>query len=216
VAHIDPRTDEIVLRIVYDGAPHAGKTTNVRVLHQSLLAHREGTLESPGSTDRETRYFDYRDFAAGYAEGRRLRCQVVSVPGQLEYARRRRYLLDSADSVVLVVDADPDELERSRAVVRSSIAAVRDGAVPLVLQLNKLDRERAMPLEGVAEALRLPPSTIAIGAQAHQGVGVVETFLTATRLASELVRDRARRGVLPEVKRPASSRELHEAMRRLE
>jgi signal recognition particle receptor subunit beta len=216
VAHIDPRTDEIVLRIVYDGAPHAGKTTNVRVLHESLLTHREGTLESPESTGRATAFFDYRDFMGGYLEGRRLRCQVVSVPGQTEHAQRRRYLLGTADSVVLVVDSDPAELERSRAVVRSSISAVNDPAVPMLLQVNKLDREGALALDGVLEALRLPLSTQVFGARARERVGVAETFLAAARLASESVRERARRGTLPALEAPASATELHAAMRELE
>ncbi len=216
MAHLDPRTDEIVVRIVYDGAPRAGKTTNVRMLHESLLAQREGELVSPGSSERQTQFFDWRDFAGGFVDGRRLRCQILSVPGQPELAHRRRHLLATADVVVLVVDADPAELDTSRAIVRSLSATLAQAAIPIVVQLNKLDLGGPSTVASVAESLRLPESTPAFGAEACRGIGVSDTFLAAVRLALEGVRSRLAQGSLLARELPASASELHASMRRIE
>ncbi|MBX3250862.1 MAG: hypothetical protein KF901_27030 [Myxococcales bacterium] len=104
MAYIDSRTGELVLRVVYDGAPSAGKTTNVRRLHDGLLATRPGALESPGTEGRQTEWFDWRDFFGGYLEGFPLRCEVLTVPGQAQRSRRRAAILTEADCVVLVLD----------------------------------------------------------------------------------------------------------------
>jgi len=105
VAYLDAHTGELVIRIVYDGAPSAGKTTNVRRLHEGLLATRRGELESPDSLGRRTEWFDRREFFGGYVEGLPLRCELLSVPGQRSLATRRAHLLVEADAIVLVLDA---------------------------------------------------------------------------------------------------------------
>lgn len=215
MAHLDSRTGEVVIRVVYDGAPRAGKTTNVRMLHESLLAQRAGELVSPGSSDRQTQFFDWRDFDGGFVEGRRLRCQILSVPGQPDLAHRRRHLLATADVVILVVDADPAELDRSRAIVRSLSATLGDAQVPLVVQLNKLDLGGPLTVADVAATLRLPESTPALGAEACHGIGVADTFLTAVRLALDGVRPRLVQGSLVSRDSPTNAAELHASMRHL-
>ena len=55
MACIDPRTDAIVIRIVYDGAPLAGKTTSVRALGERLGAGVVTPAEVEGRTGATTR-----------------------------------------------------------------------------------------------------------------------------------------------------------------
>src|SRR5690242_7464889 len=129
---VDRRTESVVLRIVYDGAPEAGKTTNLRMLCERLSLGRRGELRNAGGAER-TQYFDWLDVTGGYVAGRRLRCQLVTVPGQVELARRRRYLLDTADVVVFVADARPGASDATRASLDSLRGAMtsRD-AIPLI------------------------------------------------------------------------------------
>src|SRR5512140_1419107 len=116
--HMDARSGDIVIRIVYDGAAEAGKTTNIQRLFDVIPLQRRGTLASPGTTQRRTEFFDWLDFAGGFVDGRRLRCQLVSVPGQSSLLHRRRYLLETADAIVFVADSRPEQVEGNRDCLR--------------------------------------------------------------------------------------------------
>jgi hypothetical protein len=93
----------VVIRIVYDGAPMAGKSTSVRALGRGL----GGEVVTPAEVSGRTLYFDWLDYTGGLFEGRRIRCQIISVPGQATLAPRRRRLLESADVIVFVGDSTP-------------------------------------------------------------------------------------------------------------
>ena len=103
MAILDPRSDAVVIRVVYDGAPMAGKTTSVRALGRGV----GGVVASPAEVSGRTLYFDWLDYTGGLFEGRRIRCQIISVPGQATLAPRRRRLLESADAIVFVGDSTP-------------------------------------------------------------------------------------------------------------
>src|ERR1700761_5646260 len=110
MAILDPRSDAVVIRVVYDGAPMAGKSTSVRALGRGL----GGKVVTPAEISGRTLYFDWLDYTGGLFEGRRIRCQIVSVPGQAALAPRRRHLLESADAVVFVGDSTPAGLAADR------------------------------------------------------------------------------------------------------
>src|SRR5690606_3436832 len=90
------------LRIVYDGPPLAGKTTSVKALSQHVRGTRGFT--SPAEANGRTLYFDWLEFVGGEYGGKELHVHVISVPGQSELRRRRKYLIDQADAVVFVAD----------------------------------------------------------------------------------------------------------------
>jgi signal recognition particle receptor subunit beta len=198
--HIDARSGDIVIRIVYDGAPEAGKTTNVRQLASLISLQRRGQLKSPGTVGERTEFFDWLDFSGGFVDGRRVRCQLVSVPGQPRLLHRRRYLIDSADAVVFVADSRSATFGHAlrnisttlRMLERSSSGSdpVGASAVPagFILQANKQDLEGALPPAEVMLALGLEEATPVVGSAAATGAGVMETFILAVRLATDRVR----------------------------
>lgn len=215
--HYDKRRGDLIIRIVYDGAPEAGKTTNVRQLSSMLSLQRRGEVASPGSVGRRTEFFDWMDFAGGYLDGRRLRCQLVTVPGQSSLLRRRRYLLETADAVIFVADSHPLLVEENRdafASLRGVLERVSDTPVSIVLQANKQDRPNALGPSELAERMGIGARTPALGARAERGDGVKESFLLAVRLAADRVRALALRGAIasgaPEI--GESPELLHELM----
>src|SRR5690349_23457204 len=109
MAVLDTAAGEIVIRIVYDGPAEAGKTTSLRALAGSL-AQRTHTPAEDGSG--RTLWFDWMEYVGGRFEGYRIRCQLVSVPGQVELAARRRQIVLGADAVVFVGDSTPDGMTR--------------------------------------------------------------------------------------------------------
>src|SRR5690349_21561862 len=114
MAFYDARADAIVIRVVYDGLGTAGKTTNIDRIWEQFSAARQGDVYTPEVVRGRTLYFDWLELAAGRVEGRRLRCQVITVPGQLAYVQRRWELLRYPDAIVAVCDSDPASLRRAR------------------------------------------------------------------------------------------------------
>jgi signal recognition particle receptor subunit beta len=191
---LDGRSRDIVLRIVYDGAPEAGKTTNLQHLCERISLQRRGELSSPGTTSARTMFFDWLDVTGGYVAGRRVRCQLLTVPGQASRLRRRKYLLRSADAVIIVCDSRPECVADNQKLVeqlqRVLNKAIDANAPPvgLVLQANKQDLDAALGADELRDALELPPTTQAIAAEAHVGNGVMEAFTLGVRLAVDRVR----------------------------
>ena len=188
---VDHRTSSVVLRIVYDGPPEAGKMTNLRQLCERLSLSPRGAPDGAAGHDR-TRFFDWLDWldvTGGAIGGRRVRCQLVSLPGQIQLARRRRHILDSADVVVVVADSRPRAAPETNAALRSLARGLGHRAdVPLVLQANKQDLPDAQPPALLHAALGLAARVPVVAAEASGGSGVVETFMLAVRLAVDHVR----------------------------
>src|ERR1700761_5505029 len=152
MAVLDPRSDTVVIRVVYDGAPMAGKSTSVFALGKGLGAQVYTPVEVAG----RTLYFDWLDYTGGLFEGRRIRCQILSVPGQATLAPRRRRLLESADAIVFVADSSPSGFVSDRGDLGGLarvLDQIRDAPVGLVVQANKRDLSDAVPLDQIRTVL---------------------------------------------------------------
>lgn len=189
MAVISSTQDALVVRIVYDGPPMAGKTTSLRTLASKLGS----PVQTPAEIDGRTVYFDWLDYTGGLFEGRRIRCQIVSVPGQASLASRRRSLLETADAVVFVSDTTRDAITQGRSYLHSARVALgaREGpTVGVVLQANKRDHADALPLGELRAALDAPDEKVAIiESVATDGSGIREAFVFAVRLALDRVRE---------------------------
>jgi signal recognition particle receptor subunit beta len=197
MAILDPRSDAVVIRVVYDGAPMAGKTTSVRALGRGL----GGEVSSPAEVSGRTLYFDWLDYTGGLFEGRRIRCQIISVPGQATLAPRRRRLLEGADAIVFVGDSTPTGLAADRSYL-SGLQAVLDRLsgppVGIVFQANKRDHAEAVPIDTVRSMLAdLGLRVGVVESVATESAGIREAFVFAVRLALDRVRDLMRTGELP-------------------
>lgn len=218
MAVIDVERDAVVVRIVYDGPPYAGKTTSIRSLARSLGRAPVTPLER---ADR-TVFFDWLEYTGGLFEGHQIHCQIVSVPGQPELDGRRRALLQLADAVVFVVDSSTDErAQHSARYLRDvrELLARREGApVGIVLQANKRDLPGALPRDALRALLGADVAAMALTeSTAGEGSGVRETFVLAVRLAIDRIRaqmvDRPLEVGRPEVD---SAEELLALLNRLE
>src|SRR5262245_63298589 len=116
----------------------AGKTTSVTTLGRGLGS----AVVSPAEVAGRTVYFDWLDYTGGLFEGRRIRCQIVSVPGQAVLAASRRHLLRMADAVVFVGDSAPEGLEADFHYLGGLARVLESPAGPpvgFVFQANKRD-----------------------------------------------------------------------------
>lgn len=217
MAVLDRQNGCVVIRVVYDGAPMAGKTTSVAALGRGLGA----AVFSPAELEGRTLFFDWLDYTGGLFEGHRIRCQIVSVPGQATLAPRRRRLLESADVVVFVGDSSPAGFEADRrylGALSSVLHGLSGPPVGIVMQANKRDLPNAIPLAQLQEMLDGLQARIGIvESVATEGTGVREAFVFAVRLALDRARELMRTGDLPSA-RPQidSAQDLLSEMQRAE
>ena len=209
MADIDAERDAVVVRIVYDGPPFAGKTTSVR----SLARGFGRVAETPQEVDGRTMYFDWLEYTGGLFDGRKIHCQIFSVPGQPELDARRRALLALADAVIFVLDSSCAESVALGAVYVGQLAQVlreRPGApVGVIVQANKRDLPGALSREAMHELLGKDFARIALTeSEATVGLGIRETFVFAVRLAIDRVRVEMEEEELAQVK-PAISSAQH-------
>jgi signal recognition particle receptor subunit beta len=199
MAVIDRAAGEIVIRVVYDGPPEAGKTTSVRALAGSLAQPSVTPLED---ADGRTMWFDWMEYVGGRFEGCRIRCQIVSVPGQRELGDRRRRLLAGADVVVFVGDSGAAAYPRTLVYLdelRALLETTGGPPIGVVLQANKRDRPDAVPIDQVRAQLgRAGWSIGVLESVAADGTGIREAFVYAVRLALDRVRTLLTRGELPD------------------
>lgn len=189
MAVVDVKANAVVIRIVYDGPPFAGKTTSVRALARSLMR----TAETPAESEGRTLFFDWLEYTGGLFEGRQIRCQIVSVPGQVELAERRRALLETADVVVFVADTgDLEAVARSATAIREMVEMVQrenEPPVGVIVQANKRDLPTAVSREEVRAALGDDFTQTALTESvAEMGNGIRETFVLAVRIALDRIR----------------------------
>ncbi|HTV25263.1 MAG TPA: hypothetical protein VMG12_41500 [Polyangiaceae bacterium] len=183
----DPERQLLVVRIVYDGPPMAGKTTTLRSLARRLEARE---VSSPAEANGRTTFFDWTEYVGGLYEGRPIRCQIVSVPGQVELKHRRQFLLRSADAVVFVADTRASALPRSLAMLEELAPHCRGQEPPLgiVVQGNKRDADEALAAPVLRRMLAAIGPMALIETVATDGDGVREAFVLAVRLALDRVR----------------------------
>jgi len=187
----DSAADRIVVHVVYDGPAFAGKTTNLERLCSFFTEHRRSDLYTTQNAGERTVYLDWLQLEGGVVAGRKLRCQMITVPGQTVLARRRWHLLKRADVVVFVVEATRQGLDDARPMFEMVQSYCRELArdLPLVVQANKLDLPGALDAAAVAQAFGLERERV-VPAQANVGQGVRETAVIAIRAAANVVQRR--------------------------
>lgn len=191
MAVLDQEQGTVVVRVVYDGPPMSGKTTSLKALSRTLADRRRSEVYSPEEILGRTLYFDWLEYVGGLIAGYQVRCQIISVPGQLALAKRRRFLLSGADIVVFVADTSREGLASSVNAFRESqpLLARPDGPpVGVVIQANKRDLPTAASLEEVRRAFGDLPQIGVHESVASDGLGIRETFVFAVRLALDRAR----------------------------
>lgn len=180
----------ILATIVYTGPGLSGKTTNLTVLG-GWLPHTRMTL-FPTTTER-TAFFDELPIEIPLADGWRIVYKVQTVPGQAAYHEARELVLRRPDGVVFVADSDPRRLEANELALQETVRVLGRGdrslaEIPAVFQFNKQDVAGALGPDALNGALN-PGGAPWVLAEAHRGIGIVETLSLAVRNVSDALAD---------------------------
>lgn len=182
MAQLDVARGRLVLRIAYDGAALAGKTTSIRSLGKAYGR----PVYSSETPDGRTLHFDWMDYEGGRFGHHTLGCQVVTVPGQVELAHRRRTLIEDADVVVFVTDSRRHHLAASLTALeslRTLLAAQAQPRPGLIVQANRRDDPDAVSLAELRASLATGDTVGVTESIATEGDGILQTFVLAVRLA---------------------------------
>lgn len=191
---------EILCKVVYYGPGVGGKTTNLQVVHSQVDASARGDLVSLATETDRTLYFDFLGLDLGEIKGFKVRFQLYTVPGQVQYNATRKLVLQGVDGIVFVADSQSDRMEENI----QSLQNLRDNLkdynmvledIPFVLQLNKRDLKHISSVEEMTATLSVGNCPV-IEAIALTGQGVKQTLkkilgLVLTRLHEQTVGQKA-------------------------
>jgi signal recognition particle receptor subunit beta len=144
MALINVASREIHGKIVYYGPGLCGKTTNLQYIHGKIPAATKGDLLSIATETERTLFFDFLPLDLGKVHGFTIRFHLYTVPGQVLYERTRIAVLNGADGVVFVADAQRDRLQDNLQSLKELAQNVTGQGkrfldYPLVMQYNKMD-----------------------------------------------------------------------------
>src|SRR5471030_1703575 len=150
MAFINQEAKEIHCKLVYYGPSLGGKTTNIQWVYQQTANQEEGKkLNSLGTDNERTLFFDFLPLFVGDVRGYRTRFHLYTVPGQVVYDASRKLILKGLDGVVFVDDSQAERMEenvQSMENLKKNMDQqgydIRD--IPLVLQYNKRDLPNAL------------------------------------------------------------------------
>jgi signal recognition particle receptor subunit beta len=211
--------EHLVVNVVYTGPPLAGKTQSVRALVPMLMGQgSERTVLSPGDWHGRTAFFDWAVYEGGAYEGKSIQCRIISTPGQVALSARREMLLRSADAVILVVESQPEALERAihcyEEMAPWLAESSRDVPVRVVLQCNKQDLPGSLSADELSRRLGVPCGKDVYPTSASTGKGLRSAFVAGVRNAVERARALVARGLVLNAPDIASGEELFERMQR--
>lgn len=193
---IDSERDVVVIRMVYDGPPYAGKTANLYALQNVLKTRGQVYTPLPNDNSSSTKYFEWLDYVGGIFNGRPIACQIIATPGDPKLESRRHYLLTTADVVVFVLDSRVTEVAVGLEYFRTLEHILRksDPPVRVIIQANKQDAPNSLPEERLH--LFFSPQVRIMEAAVILNKGVRDTFVYAVNLGIERLRDIMHQGKL--------------------
>jgi signal recognition particle receptor subunit beta len=183
-------TGEIFGRIVYCGPRSSGKTASLRYLSSHTRprkGRRTTSLVTFEGEERRTLLFDFLPLDLGNFAGRRVYVHLLTLPGEeLGHAARQR-LLAEALGVVFVADSRQEALADNRRTLDALqndlvVAGLERDRFPLVLQYNRRDGARALPVSTLDLVLN-EGGWPTVESVALRGPGVHATMRTVLKAA---------------------------------
>ncbi|RME02439.1 MAG: gliding-motility protein MglA [Planctomycetota bacterium] len=188
---------KVQCQIVYYGPPLSGKTTNLKVANQRFPKERRGELVSLETQGDRTLYFDFMPLNLGKIKGFDIMFALYTVPGQVQYNRTRKMVLQGVDGIVFVADShiarmqsNLESLQNLEENLEEKKLTLRD--IPVVFQWNKRDLRETLEVRDLEEKLNYFgfPSFEAI---ADKGIGVFPTLKqTVSMVLKNLKQGKAR------------------------
>src|SRR3954451_8664526 len=175
---------EVAAKIVFYGPGLSGKTTTLRKIYETVRPANRGEMMSIATEGDRTLFFDFLPVKVERVNDCSVRLALYTVPGKVFYNATRQLVLQGADGVVFVADSQPEALDSNRESLQNLEEnmleqGIRLDRFPLVMQWNKRDIDKALPVEQLRAVLnsRGAPE---FETSATSGQGVLDTLKTIT------------------------------------
>jgi len=187
-------TREIQCKVVYYGPGRCGKTTNLKYIYSRIHGGARGKMISIDTKGDKTLFFDFLPLDLGKVGGFRIRIQLYTVPGQVQFYSTRKVVLTGVDGVVFVADSLKVRREKNMESLQDLICGLEEMGlsiwkIPLVMQCNKRDLNAGgvpiLPLEVMESDLNAGLKAPSFAASAAQGYGVFETLREISKLVAK-------------------------------
>jgi signal recognition particle receptor subunit beta len=180
MASISYASKEISVKIVYYGPGMSGKTSNLKLIYNTILPEHRSKMVSIATENERTLFFDFLPLDLGRIKGFKVKLQLYTVPGQVYYNATRKLVLRGADGIVFVADSSPDKIEEnveSFVNLEENLIAYKYKLenIPLVIQYNKRDIPNAVPIEVMQKHINKLDYKWT-EAVANKGTGVFDTL----------------------------------------
>ncbi len=180
---------EVTFKLVYCGAPGAGKTANLRHIHRKLDPHFRGNLVSHPIRRDGAVAFDFLSVKGPRTSDYQVSLQLYTAPGEPCFSPTQKTILRRADGIVFVADSEPENMRANRLALSLTHALLEQNRIdpariPFVFQFNKRDSADALEPDLIDEFLGVTkPSFLATASLGH---GVFSTLeeLTDSVIAS--------------------------------
>lgn len=191
MALINPKKNEVQIKLIYYGPGRGGKTSNLKFIYEKFKDRMTTELMTVKTYGDRTLFFDFLPIDIGKIMGYTVKIQLYTVPGQVKYKATRRLVLRGVDGVVFVADSmamreklnilSLKDLQENLTFFDKNIFKI-----PLVLQYNKRDLEKEgipiLPVERLEKTLNRQLKVPSFAASAATGVNVIETMKKAITL----------------------------------
>lgn len=199
MAIINPENREAEVKLIYYGPGRAGKTSNLKYIYNKFAKRIKGKLTSINTNGDSALFYDSLPLEIGRVKGYKIRAQLYTIPGQVQYKATKKLVLKGVDGVVFVADSmalrqqlnidSLEDLKENLAIFGKNILQT-----PLVFQYNKRDlEEQGIPLlsyETLEKDLNSQLVAPSFEASAVTGFNVVETVKKAISLTVASLQDR--------------------------
>src|SRR5262245_13643523 len=105
MVQINQALRELAVKVVYYGPALSGKTTNLQALHERVSSDVRGRLLCVDTKDDRTLFFDMLPVYFRTTGDLKVKIKLYTVPGQVMHSATRRLVLQGADAIVFVADA---------------------------------------------------------------------------------------------------------------
>ena len=192
---------EINANIILYGAPHAGKTTNIKFIHKKLKPAQRGAIQTLSQEGYPHVGYEYLPILLGELKGYNTNLFIYTSPDGDDGLETRLNQLNEAGGVVFIVDSSPGKLDAAL----TSLANLKEelrywnidyATFPVIFQYNKRDVPGAYPISVLERKLN-PEGKQAFEAIAIEGKGVKDSFAMVSKLAVRRVRSRLKESASP-------------------
>lgn len=191
---VDHSNKELLLKLVYYGPGHSGKTTNLKYIYEKTNPEHRGTLLTLSAEAERTIFFEMLPVELGAYKDYSIRLHVCTVPGKVVHDRTRRHILSDVDGVVFVVDSQRSQVDANLESLNNlgtnlKLHGLSPHQTPIVIQYNKRDHAEALPIDELRDLIGVMEGAVEVEAEAKQGTGVFETLKAIVNVALRTLDD---------------------------